>query len=78
MNCWVVNRLAIGAVLFFSRFFRALGWRACRFYPSCSSYSIEAFHRLGFWKAAGLSARRILKCHPLHAGGYDPLPHSIQ
>ena len=74
MNCCTPNRLAAGVVLFFSGFFRALGWRACRFYPSCSSYSAAAFRRLGFFKAAQLSLCRILKCHPLNAGGLDPLP----
>ena len=74
MDCCTPNRLAIGAVLFLSGFFRALGWRACRFYPSCSSYSAEAFRRLGFFKAVRLSLGRILKCHPFHGGGLDPLP----
>jgi putative membrane protein insertion efficiency factor len=46
----------------------------CRFYPSCSSYSIEALKKFGFIKGFFLSIKRILKCHPFHPGGYDPVP----
>lgn len=45
----------------------------CRFYPTCSQYSIQAFEKYGFLKGLYLTIRRILKCHPLHPGGYDPL-----
>lgn len=47
--------------------------RTCRFYPTCSQYSYEAFSRYGFIKGIYLSIMRIFKCHPLHPGGYDPL-----
>ncbi|MDC3416280.1 membrane protein insertion efficiency factor YidD [Aquibacillus salsiterrae] len=47
---------------------------SCRFYPSCSQYSIEAFQRHGVMKGLFLSCKRILKCHPFHPGGYDPVP----
>ncbi|MDX5706423.1 membrane protein insertion efficiency factor YidD, partial [Clostridioides difficile] len=45
----------------------------CRFYPTCSQYSIEAFKKYGFVKGMYLTIRRLLKCHPFHPGGYDPL-----
>jgi len=47
---------------------------SCRFYPSCSSYARLALKKYGIIKGGILSLTRILKCHPLHPGGYDPLP----
>lgn len=47
--------------------------RACRFYPTCSHYAIDALQAKGLWKGLVLSLIRILKCHPWHAGGYDPI-----
>jgi putative membrane protein insertion efficiency factor len=47
--------------------------RRCRFYPTCSDYAIQALQSKGLWSGLGLTLRRILKCHPLHPGGYDPL-----
>lgn len=47
---------------------------ACRFYPSCSTYAADALARHGPWKGGCLAVRRLLRCHPLHPGGYDPVP----
>ncbi|MDR0852013.1 MAG: membrane protein insertion efficiency factor YidD [Clostridiales Family XIII bacterium] len=46
----------------------------CRFYPTCSTYFLQALRKYGFFKGCRLGIVRILKCHPLHPGGYDPLP----
>lgn len=45
----------------------------CRFYPTCSSYAIQALEKYGFFKGTYLTTKRILKCNPFHPGGYDPL-----
>lgn len=47
--------------------------RNCRFTPTCSQYSLQAYEKYGFFKGTFLSIKRILKCHPFHEGGYDPL-----
>jgi uncharacterized protein len=48
--------------------------RACRFVPTCSQYALEALDRYGAAKGLYLAVRRILRCHPFHKGGYDPVP----
>ncbi len=51
---------------------------SCRFYPSCSEYSIEALLRFGVFKGGWMSLKRVGKCHPFHPGGYDPVVPSIK
>ncbi|MDO4552646.1 MAG: membrane protein insertion efficiency factor YidD [Bacillota bacterium] len=46
---------------------------SCRFYPTCSSYFIQALEKYGALKGSWLGIKRILKCNPFHPGGYDPL-----
>ena len=46
---------------------------SCRFTPSCSEYSIESLKEYGAVKGSYLTIKRILKCHPFHPGGYDPV-----
>ncbi len=67
--------LLINLIKFYRYFISPLlGPSKCRFYPSCSSYGLEAIQLHGAIKGSYLTLRRLLKCHPLHEGGIDPVP----
>lgn len=57
----------------YQRYLSILKPPSCRFFPSCSQYSIEALKKYGVIKGMGMGVYRLLKCHPYHPGGYDPV-----
>lgn len=63
----------VGAIRIYQRTAR---WRpaVCRYQPTCSQFAVEAILRYGPWRGSWLAARRILRCHPFHRGGDDPVP----
>ncbi|MBC8384754.1 MAG: membrane protein insertion efficiency factor YidD [Candidatus Cloacimonetes bacterium] len=69
-----LNRIVILIITIYKKFISPILPPTCRFTPSCSEYSYQAFRKYNFPKAFILSAHRILRCHPFHSGGYDPLP----
>ncbi len=64
--------LLINVIKFYQMLSNYKGYRVCRFYPSCSEYSILAINKYGILKGIFKSLIRLMKCHPLHKGGYDP------
>ncbi|MDN4071425.1 MULTISPECIES: membrane protein insertion efficiency factor YidD [Fictibacillus] len=69
-----MKRLFVLIIRFYQRFISPMTPPACRFYPTCSTYGIEAIQRFGAIKGTWLTFKRILKCHPFHPGGIDPVP----
>jgi uncharacterized protein len=69
-----MKTLAIILIKFYKRWISPMLPPACRFNPSCSQYSLEAFIKYGFLRGLWLSLRRIMRCHPFNPGGYDPVP----
>ena len=70
----MISRLAIGLIRLYQILCPFFLPRVCRFEPTCSSYAIEALRRHGLAKGMGLAAWRLLRCHPFHPGGIDPVP----
>ena len=62
------------AIRFYQLALSPLVGPACRFYPSCSQYALEAVSRFGVLRGGWLALRRLGRCHPFNPGGYDPVP----
>ncbi|HWP02680.1 MAG TPA: membrane protein insertion efficiency factor YidD [Gemmatimonadaceae bacterium] len=69
-----MQSLLIGLVRVYQLFLGPLLPAACRYHPTCSAYAIEALQRYGARRGLWLALRRIARCHPFRAGGYDPVP----
>ncbi len=68
-----MTRLLMTAIGCYQRWISPLGPPCCGFVPTCSAYAREALARHGLLRGLGLTLWRLLKCHPLHRGGYDPV-----
>lgn len=68
-----MKRVLVGVIRFYQIFISPLKGPTCRFYPTCSEYSIQALKKYGLIKGFWKSVKRILKCHPFHPGGHDPV-----
>jgi putative membrane protein insertion efficiency factor len=72
-----VKALVVAAIRAYRRFLSPVLPPACRFHPTCSAYTLEAVERHGVARGLWLGARRILRCHPFHPGGVDPVPEEV-
>ena len=72
-----MRRLVIGLIRLYQLLLSPLLGANCRFEPTCSTYASEAIKRFGILKGGYLSLRRLIKCHPFHEGGCDPVPDLV-
>jgi len=70
----MVKRALMAVVRFYRRGVSPYKPPVCRFTPTCSAYALEAIEKYGTAKGVWLAFRRLMKCHPFHKGGYDPVP----
>lgn len=69
----IIKNILLGAIKLYKYAISPLLPDSCRFVPTCSEYSAVAIERYGTVKGSYLSLKRILRCHPFHNGGYDPV-----
>jgi len=69
-----MKTIMLAAVRFYRRWISPALPPSCRFAPTCSQYAHQALEKHGPWKGVLLTARRLIRCHPFHPGGYDPVP----
>jgi putative membrane protein insertion efficiency factor len=74
----VIRALLIALITLYRRLIGPLLPPACRFYPSCSSYALEAIQRHGAAAGTYLTVKRLARCHPWCAGGVDPVPDRMK
>lgn len=70
----LLSPFLVACVRAYKRFISPLLPDACIYNPTCSEYAVEAIEKYGACKGCWLAIRRILRCNPLHVGGYDPVP----
>ncbi|MFQ5900714.1 MAG: membrane protein insertion efficiency factor YidD [Thermodesulfobacteriota bacterium] len=69
----MIKGLVLGMIRFYQRFLSPLKPRTCRFFPSCSCYARHSIEKYGLIKGSRLALWRLLRCHPFHPGGFDPV-----
>ena len=73
----IIARAILGLIRFYSTVISPALPPRCRYTPSCSAYAAEAIARFGLARGGWLATRRLLRCHPFHAGGHDPVPLTV-
>lgn len=70
-----MKRIMLAGIRFYRRYLSGIkGYSSCKYYPTCSTYAMEAVEKYGALKGGILSIWRILRCNPFSKGGYDPVP----
>jgi len=69
-----LSRFLLGVIRVYQYLFSSYMGRSCRYHPTCSVYTATAIQRFGALHGGFLGVKRICRCHPYHAGGYDPVP----
>lgn len=69
-----MKKFLLAGIQFYRKFISPMTPPTCRFSPTCSQYGLEAIETHGALKGSYLTVIRILKCHPFHPGGFDPVP----
>ncbi|MDR2073014.1 MAG: membrane protein insertion efficiency factor YidD [Spirochaetaceae bacterium] len=69
-----IRDLALLSIRFYQRAVSPHLPVSCRYVPSCSAYAYEAIQKYGVFRGSMLGVKRLLRCHPFHPGGYDPVP----
>jgi len=69
-----MRQVVSSIIVFYQRFISAMFPPRCRYYPSCSQYTLEAVDRFGSCRGLWLGAKRLARCHPFAESGYDPVP----
>ena len=70
----MLARVLTGGIRFYRRWISPMTPPACRFQPTCSADALEAVETYGAARGGWLAVRRLLRCHPFHRGGFDPVP----
>ncbi len=70
----MVKKFMLLAIYFYRSCISPFTPPSCRYIPTCSEYAVIAIKKYGAWRGGILAAKRILRCHPFHKGGYDPVP----
>ena len=69
-----MSELLLKLICFYRKYLSPARPPCCRFVPTCSEYAVQAITKYGALKGSWLALRRLLRCHPFHKGGYDPVP----